>query len=674
MSRRTVLKSEIEINQPLALVWEYICDTDNLCCLCRDALGISLNFEKAPNDALPDFSSRFYAARITPYDVLLSAPGCSYAIRLVETESRTQVISAVSFDEAAAEQPLRSDIQFFLQALKTRSEQAGRLMAVSPEDFDTRIFDPALLKTGTRQSSTESSSQDITGELIPAMPSSTDGSGSQLPSDELTGKILDHSDIFTEPESTQTDPSPDLATGQYSAPDTAPSAVATTPALQPMPQQPMPQQSIPQQPVYQPAPQGTAVAPGYPAYNPAMIQQPVFNQPQAVGKHKPKRKRLRKRAIAAIAGFCLIIILSVLLLTVLSPSFGNTKDTPVVLDSLDLDSISGISPGMEIEKIQELLNSDGQVFKEDSSALLFQGGSLTGNGLYSVQLLIHHVDDKVVDLTYLDLSAENNIVLRGNLQLSPDMDTETLINTVGNRLSMLRIYNDGEDLINEYHFGTADPFANFNSAWRGEYVFIINRTTDVLTARQWPAFNRYDPLLVQDITDTALSSQYSSYTDYVNDLYMTNKAMCMLEKYSIGDAIRTFGDMTLYDNQTGINLYTLESPVMITGTDQPLYVICYGFDSTGVFLLSTFTNMRLFDHPDSLEKSNYSSVTRGMNYNEVRKLVGVLPTAVFVDQKYYTLCFGSYTGRNSFDEQFQFMVKFDIKTDYINTIWNNTGS
>ena len=81
--------------------------------------------------------------------------------------------------------------------------------------------------------------------------------------------------------------------------------------------------------------------------------------------------------------------------------------------------------------------------------------------------------------------------------------------------------------------------------------------------------------------------------------------------------------------------------------------------------------MRLFDKPNTLDQSRYASVTRGMNYNEVRRLVGILPTALFVDQSYYTLCYGNYTGRSSFDQQFLFMARFDLQTDCVISIWNN---
>ena len=88
--------------------------------------------------------------------------------------------------------------------------------------------------------------------------------------------------------------------------------------------------------------------------------------------------------------------------------------------------------------------------------------------------------------------------------------------------------------------------------------------------------------------------------------------------------------------------------------------------------MSSFVNMRLFNLEGTLKDSDYKGITRGMAYNEIRQIMRIVPTALFVDKNYFTLCYGRRLDSDVFELQFEFMVRFDIENNYAQFVWDNT--
>jgi hypothetical protein len=276
-------------------------------------------------------------------------------------------------------------------------------------------------------------------------------------------------------------------------------------------------------------------------------------------------------------------------------------------------------------------------------------------------------------ITYLDLDACTAV---GSLQgatyvVNADMTPQEMAESMGVNISMVRSYQLGEEEIQEIHFGYLDPFANFDPAWRGEFVVTKNVTQNTVQTRFWPAYDGRDPLMIDTLEGHPVANQYENYTDFLQDKYSFELSLYMLNRFSIGDARSVFGEMELYSTDGGVALYFHDAPEFLAGTETPIYRYTFGFDARNGFVLSSYTNMRLIGREGMLDESDYTAITRGMAYAEVREYMKVLPTAVIVDKTYFTLCYGKRLESSTHESQFELMIRFDIENNYAQNIYNN---
>ncbi|MEG2083746.1 MAG: hypothetical protein RRY38_04010 [Oscillospiraceae bacterium] len=68
-----------------------------------------------------------------------------------------------------------------------------------------------------------------------------------------------------------------------------------------------------------------------------------------------------------------------------------------------------------------------------------------------------------------------------------------------------------------------------------------------------------------------------------------------------------------------------------------------------------------------------TAVAPGMTYSEVRTLVPIVPTALFVNDNFYTVCYGKYLGGTEIKHQFEFVVSFSLGSNVAETIFDNVA-
>ncbi len=340
-------------------------------------------------------------------------------------------------------------------------------------------------------------------------------------------------------------------------------------------------------------------------------------------------------------------------------------------DSVSWESAKSVLVGEARADVESALGCTGS---EYSGATLYCSNELAANSVPARQLLVRYENSKVSEATYLDL---NNCTAVGaasgatGIEPSAEMSCDDIAALAGCGISMTRRYiKDGEEFV-EVHFGYVDPFANFDPEWRGSTVVTINLTTPSARVDNWLPYDGCDPLMIDSLEGSPASAQYDSYTDFLADKFQSDRAMLMLKRYSRGDAFRVFGAMSEYDAGGGNTLYRVSSSETLPDGSKPLYEICCGFDTTGLFKLSSFANMRLFDKAGQLDKTDVAAVRRNMTYNEVRSLLQVLPSALYVNSNFYTLCYGAHVGTGEVSEQFELVVEIDINTGYVQNVYNN---
>ena len=87
--------------------------------------------------------------------------------------------------------------------------------------------------------------------------------------------------------------------------------------------------------------------------------------------------------------------------------------------------------------------------------------------------------------------------------------------------------------------------------------------------------------------------------------------------------------------------------------------------------MGSFANLALYERAGTLEHTRAASISRNMSYGEVRTLMGIVPTALFVNENFYYVCYGNYLGGAEIEEQFALVVKFDIDTNMSDRIYDN---
>lgn len=566
MPDRKVIRSEILVDAVQRAVWDYITDGAQLIELCRATLGIRVMLEDADaNPYRPEVQQYVFKARLTPYDVLLTSQGCSYALRFVETNGMCRIIAAASFDDNAFVRPNEEQLTQLLTNIKKEAE-----MAAAISRYAAQAEQPTAKKEKTDAAERKKDAlpfdlmeQDIE---IAALRKKTQ---SQNKSGRKSGIVILIAILLV----------------------------------------------------------GALVA-------------SYFLVPQV--------RRLFEPAVPPQVGYSAKVTLQNALL---------------------------IAPGDSKASVNQLFETDGIEGPERSSAI-YCGGELRDDSAPAIQVCVRFTGTIVLNVTYLDLNAATTVNGSYNdaFNARADMPVTEIAGGVGANVSMLRRYKSADDVVTEVHFGYTDPFANFDPAWRGELVFALNPAQAVAEKKMWSGYDGSDPLMVGSLEGHPVHNQYTSYTDFLNDKYQYDQALYMLNRYSRGDAAQVFGELELYSDLSGVILYYNNSAETLPDSDDPLYRMSFGFDSKGYFLMSSYANMRLFDREGALVDSDYAGITRGMAYNEIRQIMRILPTAVFVDKNYFTLCYGKRLDSDVFELQFEFMVRFDIENNYAQFVWDNTDS
>jgi hypothetical protein len=255
------------------------------------------------------------------------------------------------------------------------------------------------------------------------------------------------------------------------------------------------------------------------------------------------------------------------------------------------------------------------------------------------------------------------------------MTIDEAVAKIGFPFTMLRKYYDSSNnYIEEIHLGYLDPTANFDPAWRGEYEIVFNRTKETVVIRNWGAYDGSDPSMRGSIENTPFANQYSDYSDFLNDRFQFNRSQLLMNRYSLGDTKFFFdGEPVHYSDNFGYRFYSIDSLEKLDDTDTPLYRISIGYDYKGAFQMASFSNMRLYNKGGTLKDSNYRLLTRGMTYKEVRSLMNLIPTSVYIDDYFYSICYGRFLDTEVTDEQFEVIVRFGLEDNIAHQVLINTA-
>lgn len=303
------------------------------------------------------------------------------------------------------------------------------------------------------------------------------------------------------------------------------------------------------------------------------------------------------------------------------------------------------------------------------------------SGIPARQVLIGYDKHIISSITYLDMNSAR-VLLDGDFTLKgvyPADITVDAISTAANLpVSMYRMFiNENAERISEVHFGYVDPYANFNEAWRGQLVVTANAETAKVSSKGWVVYGAGDGLTVASLEDSVLSRQYDSYTDYLNDKFALDEMMIMKNKFTRGDVKNLFGvELSIYYDGTETNgtiFYGADSSELIAGTDTPARRMSFGYDTLGHFRMCSLTNMRFINTRGLLTGTAYETVSKGMSYNEVRSIIGIMPTAIYFDESCYTVCYGRLIDEASADDQFELVVRLSVADDKVQAVYNNVA-
>ena len=592
MPEQEIISSEITVPVAPAALWEYLVDKTTLTALCRGELGIRILFENADTNPYGSEAMQYvFTVRVTPFNLLFTGAGCSYALRLSEYGENSRIMVAVAYDNTSFIAPKLQQLDSFLQRIGSefeRGEADNIQPAVSIEQPDA---------------SEESDSQNTSFH-------------------KKTFRI--HPDEHAEDFDFDIDMA---AADSYVSGETD---------------------------------------------NFQDEDSPVLNKKR---ERKPKGKRWPV-AVAVLAVLVCAACLAYMVLPQVQLLFITIPETSGYSSKVNYKTAMSISLGDSRQSVEKAFGTDGVPAPgKYQNRQVYRGGNVSENGRYNIQVCVEYSGSVVSRLTYLDLGVASNLesLYDRNAPLTADMSVEDIAGSVGVPASMIRIYkNNGSDIV-ELHFGFTDPFANFDPAWRGEVVITVDQTAQTLDKRFWAGYDGSDPLMIDTLEDHPAANQYSDYTEFLNDKYQYDYSLYMLNRYSDGDTKKVFGDIELYDDTSGAQLYYRNSEETLPD-GQPRYIMTFGFDTAGKFLMSSFSNMFLFTKQGMLADSSCSDVMRGMAYTEVRYLMKVLPSAVWIDQNYFTLCYGQKLESDVFESSFEFIIRIDIENNYVQTIWDNTAN
>jgi len=393
-------------------------------------------------------------------------------------------------------------------------------------------------------------------------------------------------------------------------------------------------------------------------------------------RHEMTAKAKKKRWPAVVVVTAVVIVAALTASYFLIPQLSGLFETPPPSDDsysakVTCKSAMSVNLGDAKDSVERLFGTGGA---ESDTMTVYRGGRVEDGEKPTIQVAVEYIDSKVSKITYLDLelSTKINAEYKTKFKPKPDMTIEDVASGVDAQPSMIRKYQGESGEIVEVHFGFCDPFANFDPAWRGEMAIILDKEGTAASKHFWGGYDGSDPLMIGELDGHRVSNQYDSYTDFLNDKYQYDRALNMLNRYSKKDVVAAFGPIEPYHGIDDAEFYINDSEEVLPGGDMPIYRMTFGFDDKGQFLVSSFSNTRLFDKEGMLEGIKYAGITRGMAYNEIRYIMGILPTAIFVDINYYTLCYGRRLDSNIFESQFEYIVKIDIENNCVQSFWDNT--
>ncbi len=392
----------------------------------------------------------------------------------------------------------------------------------------------------------------------------------------------------------------------------------------------------------------------------------------------PAQRTAVRRRIAALAVVALLLTAGVFAWIKLSRRAAEPgAAAPLDLSGgVTLQNALSVSPGQSRADIERLFGTSGVA---DGGAALYRCDTLDGMSRPTVQVKVDYKGDAAERITYLNLEAGGTIPEQP--LTAPDgahygMGVPELEQTVGAPLSMMRAYTDPErGDVREYHFGYTDPFANFSPSWRGEIVVTMTSADSGCAVKRWMSYDGSDPLMIGSLEGEAAAFQYDDYDEFLDDKFMFDYSLLMLNRYSRGDLRAVFGEMSEYDGGGAYNFYHIDSAETLgaDGGQSPVWRMSFGLDTRGAFKVGSYVNLRLMTREGQLEGCEPSKVAMGMSYSEVREYLPVLPTVLSVNEGGYTLCYGMWTdGKSSTEEQYEFVLKFGLDNK-VSGIYNNTG-
>ena len=397
----------------------------------------------------------------------------------------------------------------------------------------------------------------------------------------------------------------------------------------------------------------------------AKAEQPVFE------KSKPRRRR----GLRVLTVFTLLIAFAFLAGSILA-HFEGMKSSTHMSAGVSFDSVREIVFGMSKNRVAFLLGTNG--VKAEYNQIHYS--SVTSEGKRRPDSIISVTYDaagRAESVSYLDCEASISVfkIIDFNAEVTPGMTVKEVADELSLPFSLYRRYysSDGS-LMEEVHFGYLDPTANFNPAWRGEFEVIFNRTKNKVSVKNWGWYDGSDPTMIGSIQNTPFANQYDDYTDFLNDRFQFSRSRLLLNGYSLGDTKYFFdGEPVHYSNDFGYQFFSVDSAEKTDDLETPLYRISIGYDSNGAFQMASFSNMRLYNKAGTLKDSDYRLITRGMSYSEIRSLMRLVPTAMYVDADFFSVCYGRFLDTDVADEQFEVIIRFDHDTSHAQRVLVNAA-
>lgn len=328
-------------------------------------------------------------------------------------------------------------------------------------------------------------------------------------------------------------------------------------------------------------------------------------------------------------------------------------------EAVSEENTAELKLGMSRSEVEALFGTEG--VKEGAGEYIYRSAERNGQAQPVWQIKAQYADDKLAAYTYLNLATSQQSGTIASIPLD--------LGVYG--ISMLRSYaKDGEEYL-ETHIGYLDPFANFSPSWRGEVSSVVNKATGATVTSYLKGYDGADPLMIGSLEGEAAAHQYDDYDAFLADKLAFDEARLMINRYSRGDAEAVFGKYESYDAGSGVTLYRVRKGEL-DENGEPIYSYSFRFDSTGAFEIGSFSNTRLYSQAGSLEGCKPADVAPGQSYGEVRYLMPIVPTALYVNDNFYTVCYGRYTGGTDIKFQFELVVSFDIATDIVEAVYDNS--